>query len=134
MHDQCLVLLKAIPCPEEHNPAVGEEEPPAVGEEEPPAVGEEEPPVGDIPPARDLTLSEQCAIAKEEKKAAQQILKNKATNQKNLDKKRQRVMDSIRKLSDEDIEAARLERAVKPKAKPKPKAKGKAKAKAKAMA
>ena len=84
---------------------------------------------------RELTLSEQCAQAKDDKKRAQQVLKDKARNEKHLDKKRQRVLNSVRKLSDEDIELAKLERAhPKPKAKPKAKGKAKAKAKAKAMA
>ena len=70
-----------------------------------------------------LTLSELVAAKKQEKKKLQAELKKTASEEKSLDKKRKRVMDMVNKLSDEDLEYARAEKAS-------PKAKAKAAAKA----
>ena len=83
--------------------------------------------------AEPLTLSAIAAQQQAEMKELKAALKRKQMDTKNAQKRRKRVMDSVAKLSDEDIELAKAERAS-PKAKARAAAKAAAKAKAKAKA
>ena len=84
-------------------------------------------------PEEPVTLSALAAAQLQEQKDLKARLKRKQMDVKNIGKRRKRVMDSVAKLSDEDIELAKAERAT-PKAKARAAAKAAAKAKAKAKA